>query len=40
MDTFGGMVMEDLLLSYLINYYQEHQTINDISRDTVVEYQG
>ena len=32
--------MEDLLLSYLINYYQEHQTINDISRDTVVEYQG
>ena len=32
--------MEDLLLSYLTKYYEEHQTINDISRDTVVEYEG
>lgn len=32
--------MEDLLLSYLTKYYAEHKTINDISRDTVVEYEG
>ena len=32
--------MEDLLLSYLTKYYEEHQTINDFSRDTVVEYEG
>ena len=32
--------MEDLLLSYLTKYYEEHHTINDISRDTVVEYEG
>ena len=31
---------EDLFLEYLINYYQEHKTINDISRNTVVEFKG
>ena len=31
---------EDRFLEYLITYYQKHNTINDISRDTVVEFKG